>query len=31
MREEPRFAQLCQRAGLTAYWEETGLTPDFLA
>jgi DNA-binding winged helix-turn-helix (wHTH) protein len=31
MRADPRFVSLCERAGLTAYWEQTGLTPDFLA
>jgi DNA-binding winged helix-turn-helix (wHTH) protein len=31
MRDDPRFVRLCERAGLTAYWEQTGLTPDFLA
>ena len=30
-RTDPRFLQLCRRIGLTAYWEETGLAPDFLA
>jgi hypothetical protein len=31
MRADPRFLGLCERAGLLAYWESTGLTPDFLA
>jgi DNA-binding winged helix-turn-helix (wHTH) protein len=31
MREDPRFLGLCNRIGLSAYWEQTGFTPDFLA
>ena len=31
MRADPRFLPLCERMGLTRYWDETGLTPDFLA
>jgi len=32
MREDqPRFVELCERMGLAAYWEATGLSPDFLA
>lgn len=31
MRDDQRFMRLCERAGLAAYWERTGLTPDFLA
>jgi DNA-binding winged helix-turn-helix (wHTH) protein len=31
MREDPRFLPLCERAGLTAYWQQTGLQPDFMA
>jgi len=31
MRADPRFLRLCVRAGLTAYWDQTGQTPDFLA
>jgi hypothetical protein len=31
MRQHPRFARLCDRSGLTSYWEQTGLAPDFLA
>lgn len=30
MRDDSRFATLCERAGLAAYWEQTGLKPDFL-
>jgi DNA-binding winged helix-turn-helix (wHTH) protein len=30
MRGDGRFLGLCERAGLTAYWEQTGLAPDFL-
>lgn len=30
MREDPRFLVLCRDLGLTAYWEQAGLTPDFL-
>jgi hypothetical protein len=30
MRADPRFLTLCKRAGLAAYWEKTGLQPDFL-
>jgi DNA-binding winged helix-turn-helix (wHTH) protein len=31
MRADPRFLPLCERTGLAAYWEQTGLAPDFLA
>lgn len=31
MRADPRFLRLCERAGLVAYWEHSGLTPDFLS
>lgn len=31
MRSDPRFMNLCERMGLTAYWEAEGLVPDFLA
>jgi len=31
MRDDGRFMPLCERAGLAAYWEQTGLQPDFLA
>jgi DNA-binding winged helix-turn-helix (wHTH) protein len=30
-RRDPRFLLLCKRIGLADYWEESGLTPDFLA
>jgi hypothetical protein len=30
MRRDPRFELLCTRTGLAAYWERTGLKPDFL-
>ena len=30
MRKDPRFPRLCQAIGLTAFWEETGVTPDYL-
>ena len=29
--ERSRFLDLCARMGLTAYWESTGVAPDFLA
>jgi DNA-binding winged helix-turn-helix (wHTH) protein len=28
---DPRFLSICDRIGLTAYWEGSGLAPDFLA
>lgn len=31
MRGDARFLPLCERAGLVAYWEQTGLQPDFLS
>lgn len=31
MRTDPRFMSICDRIGLSRYWEENGLTPDFLA
>jgi DNA-binding winged helix-turn-helix (wHTH) protein len=30
MREYPRFTDLCRSTGLTAFWEESGITPDYL-
>jgi hypothetical protein len=30
MRQDSRFTTLCERAGLAAYWEQTGFEPDFL-
>lgn len=30
MREDSRFLPLCEDMGLAAYWDSTGLTPDFL-
>lgn len=30
MREDARFLPLCDEIGLSAYWDEFGLTPDFL-
>nr|WP_284070212.1 winged helix-turn-helix domain-containing protein [Sphingomonas sp. KRR8] len=30
MREDPRFPELCERLGLTAYWSASGRQPDFL-
>lgn len=30
MRADPRFATLCDSAGLTAYWEKRGVKPDYL-
>lgn len=30
MRSDPRFAGLCERIGLSSYWEKSGLQPDFL-
>ena len=30
MRRDSRFLNLCERIGLSSYWEQTGLTPDFL-
>jgi DNA-binding winged helix-turn-helix (wHTH) protein len=29
MRRDPRFASLCQRIGLRAYWDDSELEPDF--
>jgi DNA-binding winged helix-turn-helix (wHTH) protein len=29
VRDDPRFRSLCHRAGLSSYWEATGLRPDF--
>jgi len=29
MRDDPRFVSICQRAGLSSYWEVSGLRPDF--
>jgi len=29
MRDDPRFASLCTRIGLSRYWDESGLRPDF--
>jgi len=29
MRDDPRFLSLCHRAGLSSYWDATGLRPDF--
>ena len=29
LRSDPRFALLCERIGLTAYWNESGLRPDY--
>jgi DNA-binding winged helix-turn-helix (wHTH) protein len=29
LRSDPRFAVLCERIGLTAYWNESGLQPDY--
>jgi DNA-binding winged helix-turn-helix (wHTH) protein/tetratricopeptide (TPR) repeat protein len=31
MRADPRFIGLCERIGLLAYWNESGLQPDFLS
>ena len=31
MRGDPRFCKLCDDAGLSAYWDKQGITPDFLA
>jgi hypothetical protein len=30
-RDDPRFMSICDRVGLTRYWTDEGLTPDFLA
>lgn len=30
LRRDPRFFTLCDRTGLSAYWEKAGLQPDFL-
>ena len=30
MREDPRFPQLCRDIGLSAYWDEFGVEPDFV-
>ena len=29
VRQDPGFLPLCDEIGLTAYWNETGITPDF--
>jgi tetratricopeptide (TPR) repeat protein len=29
MRASPRFMELCRDIGMTAYWEQSGITPDF--
>jgi DNA-binding winged helix-turn-helix (wHTH) protein len=31
MRQDPRFLPLCDDMGLTAYWDEFGIEPDFLS
>jgi tetratricopeptide (TPR) repeat protein len=31
LREHPQFSILCDDIGLSAYWEQSGVTPDFLA
>lgn len=31
MRDDARFARLCERVGLLAHWQQTGLAPDFMA
>jgi hypothetical protein len=30
MRADPRFIDLCGSIGLTAFWEQSGITPDYL-
>lgn len=30
MRADPRFTDLCRSIGLTAFWEQSGITPDYL-
>jgi len=30
MREDPRFQELCSSIGLTAFWDQSGITPDYL-
>lgn len=30
MRDDPRFSRLCESIGLTAFWNENGVTPDYL-
>ena len=29
LRDDPRFSSLCTRTGLSRYWDESGLRPDF--
>ena len=29
VRDDPRFQSICQRAGLSHYWDVTGLCPDY--
>ncbi|MEQ7874353.1 helix-turn-helix domain-containing protein [Sphingomonas sp. ASV193] len=31
VRDDPRFGDLCERIGLSDYWDEAGVTPDYLA
>ena len=31
LRSHPQFARLCDDIGLSAYWERSGITPDFIA
>jgi hypothetical protein len=31
MRRDPRFTDLCRDIGLADFWEQTGITPDYLA
>src|SRR5207302_8686909 len=31
MRADPRFMAMCDRIGLSRYWDENGVTPDFLS
>ena len=30
MRADPRFLPLCEEMGLARYWQDAGVTPDFL-
>jgi hypothetical protein len=30
MRDDPRFDELCRATGLTAFWDESGVRPDFM-